>query len=119
VGGIWPRCCLRLIPPYAHFLAAYVVRVETKKYGDQYRTVGSEKSAKALRDYPGESDERLLEIAGLNDGDIEKMWTPSSVRRARVELFISYLATLCLMNFALGAHKRSLGAVPPTAAPPK
>lgn len=98
---------------YAHFIAAYVVRVETPKNGSQYRTVGSEKSIKALHDYPSESDEGLVKIAGLEDGDIERMWTPSSVRLARLELFSSYLATLCLINFALGAHERASGGSAP------
>jgi len=94
---------------YAHFLAEYVVRVETPRNGSQFRTVGSEKSTKALHDFPGESDGRLLEIAGLNDSDIEEMWTPSSVRRARFELFSSYLITLCMINLSLGAQMRLSG----------
>jgi hypothetical protein len=98
--------CLAALTVYACLISKYVVSVETPNNGTQYRTIGSQRTAEAIRMFPGESDQRILQIAGLNDGDIEKMWTPSSVRTARVELFLAYVLTLCALNFAVGLLPR-------------
>jgi hypothetical protein len=58
---------------------------------------------------PGKSDEEVLQIAGLDDGDIERMWTPNSVKHARLELFVSYLLALLALNFAIGVIPRASG----------
>jgi hypothetical protein len=92
--------------PYGYFLSRYVKRVETLRDGIQYRTIGSQRSAEALQKLPGKSDEEILEIAGLTDGDIERMWTPESVEQVHLELFVSYLACFALVNFAIGAFAR-------------
>jgi len=92
---------------YGAFLSKYVVSVETPNNGIQYRTIGSQRTAEALRMFPGYSDARILEIAGLNDADIERMWTPSSVRRARIELLVSYMLCLTFINFAAGSQVRA------------
>lgn len=85
---------------YASFLVKYVKGVETPRNGTQYRTIGSQLTSLALQTYPDESPENILEKNGLTDGDIEKMWTPMSVERARLELFLSYALSLSLFNFA-------------------
>jgi len=91
---------------YANFLLAYVKGVEHQ--GDTlYRTIGSQRTAIAQQKCPNCSDEQLLEKAGLTDAAIEWAWTPSTVKRARLELFISYVAGLAAINFALGALARA------------
>lgn len=92
---------------YGYLLSKYVVRVQTPYNGTQYRTIGSQRTPEALQMFSGYSDERILEIAGLNDADIERMWTTSSVRRARLELFICYVLCLASINFSLGSQERA------------
>lgn len=92
--------------PYGYFLSKYVKRVETPKDGIQYRTVGSRRTAEALQKLPGKTDVEILQIAGLTDGDIERMWTPESVEHVHLELFLSYMTCFALVNFAIGAFAR-------------
>lgn len=92
---------------YVNFLLTYVKGVETPKGDTLYRTIGSQRTAKAQLKCPNCSDEQLLEKAGLTDAAIEWAWIPSTVKRARLELFISYVAGLASINFALGALARA------------
>jgi hypothetical protein len=94
---------------YASLLVKYVKGVETPHNGTQYRTIGSQLTPLALQTYPGESPENILKQNGLTDGDIEKMWTPASVERARFELFLSYALALGLFNFARGSLAKAGG----------
>jgi uncharacterized membrane protein len=87
---------------YVLLLLSYVKGVETPNNGTQYRTVGSQRTQKAQDLFHDQSDEKILEQAGLSDGDIEEMWTSSSVREARLQLFSSYLVALMALNFAIG-----------------
>jgi hypothetical protein len=91
------------------YLQKYVIRIDTPFNGTQYRTIGSQRSDECLRKLPGKSDEEILEIAGLSDGDIKRMWTPNSVFEVRLELFIAYLMGLASLNFTLGALARATG----------
>ncbi len=91
------------------YLQKYVVRVDTPFNGTQCQTIGSQRSEECLRKLPGKSDEEILEIAGLTDGDIKRMWTPDSVFGARLELFTTYLIGLASLNFTLGAFARATG----------
>jgi hypothetical protein len=92
---------------YCALLSKYVVKIETPNSGTQYRSIGSEVTPKARHMFPDEPPERILEIAGLDDADIEQMWTPSSVHRARLELFVSYLLCLAAINFAAASYARA------------
>ena len=92
---------------YSFLLSKFVKKVETPNSGVQYRTIGSQRTAEARQKFPGKSDEEVLKVAGLNDGDIERMWTPSSVQHARFGLFISYLVLLGSFNFAVGSYSRA------------
>jgi hypothetical protein len=88
---------------YAYCLITYVKEVETPKDGIQYRAVGSERTAAAANCPPQSSDQDLLKCAGLEDADIEKVWSPGSVRRARLELFLSYIVFLGSINLMIEA----------------
>jgi hypothetical protein len=92
---------------YGFFLLTYVKGVETPKNGVQYRTIGSQRTDEAEQKFPGKSDAEILQNAGLTDGDIERMWTPSSVSHARIGLFISYILCFAAANFAIGAFSRA------------
>lgn len=104
--GVWKRravfgliVCVVSLLAYAYFLSTFVKAIETPNNGTQYRTVGSQRTEMALNRFPGATDGQLLRVAGLNDDDIEKMWTPSSVTWARLKLFLSYLFGLTSINF--------------------
>jgi len=95
------------------YLQKYVIRVDTPFNGTQFRAVGGQRSEECLRKLPGKSDEEILEIAGITDGDIKRMWTPDSVFEVRLELFSTYLIALASLNFALGAFSRATGQAAP------
>jgi len=95
---------------YVILLSTYVKGVETPNNGTQYRAVGNKRTDLAKVCYPNEvspSDEELLKCGGLNEGDIERMWTASSVRLIRLSLFLSYVVVLGSLNLAAAAasHK--------------
>jgi hypothetical protein len=92
---------------YGVFLIASVQGVDTPKDGRQFRTIGSERTTEANSMFPDASNEEILRKAGLTDAAIERMWTPNSVRRARIEVFISYLSALALANYTFGSMKRA------------
>ena len=92
---------------YGYFLLSYVKGVETHGNGTLYRTIGGQRTDEALQKCHGMSDSEILEYAGLKDSDIERMWTPSSVKLARLELFLSYIACFASANFAIGAFTRA------------
>jgi membrane protein implicated in regulation of membrane protease activity len=94
---------------YVYLLSTFVKEIETPDNGTQYRTIGSQRTAKAIRLFPDKSDGQILKIAGLEEDDIENMWTISSIREVRSELFFSYLLGLCSINFILGliAHRKT------------
>lgn len=111
-AGIGLAVALISLTFYGNYLLTYVKGVETPNSGTQYRTIGGQRTEEALQKLPKESDQGILEIAGLTDGDIERMWTPSSVRDARLQLFISYVIGLASINFALGSFARASASAP-------
>ena len=92
---------------YGYFLLTYVKGVETNDKGTLYRTIGSQRTDEALQKCHGMTDSEMLEYAGLKDSDIERMWTSTSVNRARFELFVSYILCFASANFAIGAFVRA------------
>ena len=109
-GGGLIVACVALVA-YAYCLLTYVKGVDTPHDGTQYRTVGSVRTPVAARCGENISEENLLKCGGLDDGDIETMWTPSSVRQARLELFFSYVVLLGSISLVIEAspRRRSVG----------
>jgi len=83
---------------YASLLLTYVKGVDTPYNGTQYRAVGKIRTPTAERCPEHTSDEDLLKCGGLEDASIETLWTASSVRQVRLELFISYVLLLGSLN---------------------
>ncbi len=69
-------------------------------------SVGTERSEFANRVYPGRSDEDMLKDQGIQEEDVARLWTRSSILHARLRLFCSYLATLISLNLCFGALGR-------------
>ena len=109
-GGI--AAALLSLGWYALLLIAYVKGVETPFNGLQYRTVGSVRTPVADRCTPNKTDQDLLRCGGLEDGDIEELWTPSSVYRVRFELFMSYILVLGSINVVIRSKPRDARARP-------
>jgi hypothetical protein len=101
--GIGILAAVVSLSTYVFLLSRYVKGVETPDNGIQYRTIGSQRSAEAEQKFAQLSDQEIMQIAGLTDGDIERMWTPSSVANVKFELFFSYVFALGSINFVLGA----------------
>jgi low affinity Fe/Cu permease len=93
---------------YVYMFMAFVRSVETPSYGTQYRSIGTQRNAQIVTKFPNMTDEELLEVAGLEEKGIRKIWKSESVTLARSGLFISYFFTLALSNLAIGLHLRQL-----------
>jgi hypothetical protein len=91
---------------YFYLVSRYVKEVETPHNGTQYRTIGSVRTVDAQKMFSKMSDQDLLKTGGLEDGDIETMWTPFSVLRVRLELLITYVLCLSFVNFVMGNFGR-------------
>lgn len=103
-GAFLALGCLIL---YGVFLASFVQGVDTPKDGRQFRTIGGERTEEANTRFPNAPPEEILRKAGLTDAAIERMWTPESVDRARIELFVSYLFALGSANYTFGSMRRA------------
>jgi hypothetical protein len=91
---------------YALLVERYVISVETPANGVQTRSVGFRVEPRIRAQYPDKIDPELLRIGGLEDWQIQKVWTPGSVLALRLSLLITFSLTLGLANVALGAAAR-------------
>ena len=91
---------------YAFLVERYVISVETPANGVQTRSVGFRVEPRIRALYPDKNDPELLRIGGLEDWQIQKVWTPGSVLALRLSLLITFSLTLSLANVALGAAAR-------------
>jgi len=99
---------LLLLIVYGILVMKVVVAIETPHNGTQYRTIGFQRTVLAMTQFPNAPSEELIKSSGLNEGDIEKMWTPESILLAKGLLFVSYLGAIASLNFAVGAFNRSM-----------
>ncbi len=72
-----------------------------------YAVIGDQRTSLALERYATDSDQRILEKAGIQDGDIETMWVAETVRSARKLLFFSATGVWFALNFSVGSFARS------------
>jgi hypothetical protein len=91
---------------YAFLVERYVISVETPANGVQTRSVGFRVEPRIRALYPDKNDPELLRIGGLEDWQIQKVWTPGSVLALRMSLLSTFAITLGLANVALGAAAR-------------
>jgi hypothetical protein len=69
-------------------------------------SVGDERTAFAISNFATETDWDILRDRGLDEEQISRLWTPQSIRRARLSLFASF-ATFVLplvLAFSLGVR---------------
>jgi hypothetical protein len=102
--AIVTACAVFLI--YAFLVARYVISVETPANGVQTRSVGFRVEPRIRAQFPDKTDPELLRTGGLEDWQIQKVWTPGSVLALRLSLLITFALTLSLANVALGAAAR-------------
>jgi hypothetical protein len=86
---------------YSVLVARYVITVQTPNNGPQTRSVGFHVDPRVRALYPD-----LLQIGGLEEWQIETVWTPGSVRGVRLGLLGTFSLTLGLANIAFGATER-------------
>jgi hypothetical protein len=91
---------------YAFLVERYVISVDTPANGVQTRSVGFRVEPRIRAQFPDLNDAELLRKGGLEDWQIQKVWTPDSVLALRLSLLIAFSLTLGLANVALGAAAR-------------
>jgi hypothetical protein len=91
---------------YAVLVVRYVITVQTPNDGPQTRSVGFRVDPRLRAAYPAKNDPDLLQIGGLEEWQIETVWTPGSVRAVRLGLLGTFSLTLGLANIAFGATER-------------
>jgi hypothetical protein len=92
---------------YSILVARYVIRVETPANGLQVRSVGFRVEPRIRALFPDKNDWELLRIGGLEDWQINKVWTPNSVLALRMSLLTTFALTFGAANVAIGAAKRA------------
>ena len=106
-GSIVMTCVVFVL--YAFLVERYVISVETPNNGVQTRSVGFRVEPRIRVQFPDKNDPELLRIGGLEDWQIQKVWTPGSVLALRLSLLLAFSLTLGLANLALGAAARLKG----------
>jgi hypothetical protein len=92
---------------YSVLVTRYVARIETPANGVQLRSIGFRVNPRIRALYPDKNDPELLRIGGLEDWQIQKVWTPNSVLALRLCLLISFALTFGIANIAIGAAARA------------
>lgn len=100
-NAYWAGCAVSgtLLCLYIVLLFTRVSCTSTPSDGTQCRAIGTQRTLSAERCDPKDSNKDLLRCGGLEDGDIETIWTPASVDRSRISLLITYTLMLGVMNF--------------------
>jgi len=83
-----------------------ITSIDTTANGVQTRSVGFLVEPRIRAQFPDKNDPELLRIGGLEDWQIQKVWTPGSVLALRLCLLVTFSLTLSLANVALGAAAR-------------
>ena len=105
-------CCsvlLLLGSAVSYFLLSqrYVVSIPLPDGSKLSVSVGSVRTAFADQYFQGETDSEMLSSRGPYENEVKKLWTEDSIGRARFGLYVSYLATLVLLNFTIGVVAKS------------
>lgn len=87
---------------YNHLLLRYVKCTTQQEI--TCRTIGAVRTGRAPVQY---SDTEILRIHGLEDTQIEQMWTAESIEHARLELSSAAVFAWGALNFAAGCFGRS------------
>jgi hypothetical protein len=74
--------------------------------GVQVRSVGFLVNPRVRALYPDKNDPELMRIGGLEDWQIQTVWTPGSVLALRLSLLMSFALTFGIANMAIGAVAR-------------
>src|SRR5271155_99899 len=78
---------------YTFLVGRYVISEETPNNGVQTRSVGFRVEPRIRALYPDKTDSELLRIGGLEDWQIQKVWTPDSVLLLRLSLLVTFSLT--------------------------
>jgi hypothetical protein len=70
-------------------------------------SVGDERTAFAISNFGNETDWNILRDRGLDDEQISRLWTPQSLRRARLLLFASFSVSILPLVFAFSLGVRA------------
>jgi hypothetical protein len=73
-----------------------------------YLSVGFRRTDQAKAKAPNKTDVQLIQDVGLDDRDIEKVWTHGSVVAARFSLFFTYFLFLAAANVIAGLNVKRL-----------
>jgi hypothetical protein len=92
---------------YVFLVGRYVITVETPVNGTQVRSVGFHVDPRIRALYPDKNDAELLRIGGLEDWQIETVWTPGSVLALRLTLLMSFALAFGIANIAIGSAARA------------
>ncbi len=110
---------------YFHLSEKYVITIPLPTGEKLSVSIGSERS-QAANDYvkegcPNCSDAELLIAVGPYENEVHKLWTESSIDAVRLEMFVSYAATLFLLNLIVGVLAKTNRASSnlPVAQPPR
>jgi hypothetical protein len=92
---------------FSVLVARYVITVDTPNDGKQTRSIGFRVEPRIRAQFPDNTDPELLRIGGLEDWQIQKVWTPDSVLALRLCLLGAFSLFFGSSNVALGAAERA------------
>jgi len=87
---------------YFSFSQRYVVPIPIPDVGNISVSVGNVRTTFADQNFLGKTDAEMLMDRGPYENEVKKLWTENSIISVRLRLFVSYLATLMLLNFSIG-----------------
>lgn len=101
VGGV--ICLITYLVVISRFTAS----IERVGHPTAYAVVGAERTEFALKNYPDTTDSELVTAWGHRDIDLDRIYTRSSLIRARLLVALPYIAMLIMIQLFIGAWART------------
>jgi hypothetical protein len=92
---------------YLLAVSRYVVDLERVGHPTGHAVVGSERTQFAIENYPGTTDSELVLAWGRRSVDLDRIYTRSSLIRARLLVVLSYILMLIMIQLFIGSWART------------
>jgi hypothetical protein len=93
---------------YSDTVAAQVIKLEGfNPHAVAYVSIGYERTQFAKDNYGSEPDMPMLKAFGHREEDIERLYTPDSIRFERLKLLYLYVGFFVFLNLSIGCFVRS------------
>jgi hypothetical protein len=104
LSAIGSAVCLVM---YLLVVSRFVVDIERVGHPTGHAVVGAERTEFALKNYPDNTDNELVSAWGHRSIDLDRIYTRSSLIRARLLVALPYIVMLIMIQLFIGSWART------------